>query len=54
MMPLSAGSIASARPGSPSVTRLIHRICSASKGSGMPKKGPTSITKSSPVLLESV
>ena len=54
MMPFSSGSTASARPGKPSVTRLIHRICRGRSGSGMPKKGAINITKISPMLLESV
>ena len=39
MMPLSAGSAASASPGRPSVTRLIHRIWIGSSGIGSPSSG---------------
>ena len=50
MLPFSAGSIASASPGNPSVTRFTHRIWIGSSGSGMPKNGATSSVTISPVL----
>ena len=40
----------SASAGMPSVTRLIHKICSGSSGNGIPIKGASSITHSSPTL----
>ena len=39
MRPRSAGSTASARPGSPSVTRFTHRMWIGSSGIGRPRKG---------------
>ena len=42
--PGSAGSAPSATPGRPWVSRLIHRICAGSSGTGSPKSGPSSMT----------
>ena len=50
MVSRSAGSNVSASPGSPSVTRLTHRICNGNNGNGMPKKGVSSMTQISPEL----
>ncbi|GBE03730.1 hypothetical protein BMS3Abin09_00648 [bacterium BMS3Abin09] len=51
MIPFSAGSTASASPGSPSVTRLIHKICMGRSGIGSPRKGGRNIVHISPELL---
>ena len=51
MTPFSAGSAARARPGSPSVTRLIQSIWIGSKGIGKPKKGARNMVHISPELL---
>ena len=46
----SAGSAASARPGSPSVTRLIHRMWIGSSGIGRPRNGARKMVQISAVL----
>ena len=46
----SAGSAAKARPGRPSVTRLIHRIWMGSSGIGKPRKGARKRVQISPEL----
>ena len=51
MMPRSAGSAASASPGRPSVTRLIHRMWIGSSGIGRPRNGARKIVQISPALL---
>ncbi len=47
----SAGSAASARPGRPSVTRLIQRMWIGKRGIGRPKNGARKIVHTSPELL---
>ena len=50
MTPRSAGSAAKARPGRPSVTRLIHRMWIGSKGMGRPMSGARKMVQISPEL----
>jgi hypothetical protein len=50
MTPFSAGSADSARPGRPSVTRLIHRMWIGKSGIGRPKKGASKMAQISPEL----
>lgn len=49
----SAGSTPRATAGTPSVIRLIHRICVAVRGTGSPRRGASSITQISPELVVS-
>ena len=53
MMSRSAGSAASASPGRPSVTRLIHRIWIGSSGTGSPRKGARKMVQISAELVVS-
>ena len=47
----SSGSTESARPGSPSVMRLIQRICIGSKGIGSPRNGARKMVQISAELV---
>ena len=51
----SAGSMARARAGKPSVTRFIQRICKGLKGTPpKPIRGAAAMIKTSPILLPKI